>query len=133
MQEIPDTERKIQKIIYGPQLGALLYSVLNFRIPQLLSSGPKTVDELTQEVPVPKDKLERVLLALETEGIFDYKSDTKQFSLTEISNCLLHETYADYIKLALTPWSFDFLSVVPEVLKQDKTAPEVRYGEKFSD
>jgi len=77
--------------MHGPQLAALLYSVLNLRIPQHLSSGPKTIDEICPEGGVCRDKLERVLLALESEGIFNYKQDTKQFSLNDISNVFLND------------------------------------------
>jgi len=107
--------------------------VISFKIPQLLSSGPKTIDELSQEAAIPRYKLERVLLALETEKIFDYKQDTKQFSLNSISSSLLNEVYADFIKVCLSPVSFDLLSALPDCLKLDKTAPEVRYDATFYD
>jgi len=44
----------------------LLYSVLSLRIPQFLESGPKSIDDISQETNIDRDKLERVLLSLET-------------------------------------------------------------------
>jgi hypothetical protein len=45
-----------------------------------LQSGPKTIDEISQEtnIIVNKDKLERILLALETEKLFNYDENSKQ-------------------------------------------------------
>jgi len=71
------TETKIQDILFRPQIGAILYSVLNMKIPQILSAGPKNIDEISQEVHIDKDRLERVLRVLETEKIFNYDYNSR--------------------------------------------------------
>lgn len=108
MQELADPHKRIQRIIQGPQLGALLYSVLSYQIPRLLSSGPRTAEEMSSEIGFPKDRLERVMLALETEKIFDYNLQSNQFSLNAVSQIFLNEPFQDYVKLGLAPWMFEF-------------------------
>lgn len=66
MEVESDVDKKIQKIIMGPQIGGLLYTVLDINIPKLLESGSKTVEQLAQETQTIPDKLERILLNLET-------------------------------------------------------------------
>jgi len=45
-----------------------------------LQSGPKTIDEISGEanIIVNKDKLERMLLALEPKKIFNYDSTSRK-------------------------------------------------------
>ncbi|CAG9331900.1 unnamed protein product [Blepharisma stoltei] len=133
MQEYSDREAKIQKMLFGPQLGILLYSVVDLNIPRLLASGPKTAEELASESSSVPDKLERVLLALETEKLFAYNEQTRQFSNTSITECLLNEQFAKFVKLSLNPYRYEFYSVFPEVLKSEKTAPELKFNQTFND
>ncbi|CAG9319918.1 unnamed protein product [Blepharisma stoltei] len=133
MLQHSDVDRKVQKILFGPQLGALLYSALDFNIPKLLSLGPKTAEDLSQETQVISDKLERVLLALESAGIFEYDEQSRRFSNNVISERFIDDTYADFVRLSLAPWQYDFLSVVSQCLMSDQTAPEVYYNATFTD
>ncbi|CAG9319919.1 unnamed protein product [Blepharisma stoltei] len=126
-------DKEIEKMLLLPQLGSLLYIVVDLKIPQLLETGPKTAEELGLATSTRSDKLERVLLTLETKKLFNYNPVTKQFALNSISVHFLKEAYLDYIKFYLAPWQMDFLSVIPKSLKSDKTAPEEYYNTNFID
>lgn len=124
-------DHQIFKLLVLPQIGALLYTVLDLKIPQILASGPKTAQEISQETLTSSEKLERVLLALETKKIFDFNPVTSEFSLNKYSENFLKESYVDYIKHHLNSWQFDLLSMTPKCIKSDKTAPEEYYNNDF--
>jgi len=111
----------------------LLYSVLSLRIPQFLQSGPKSIDDIAQETNINRDKLERVLLALETEKLFNYDWNSRQWSLNETSELFLNDNYVNYIKFNLSPMFYEGYSVLSECLKTGKTAPEIKFNSTFLD
>lgn len=133
MLQHSDRESKLQKILFGPQLGMLLYSVVDLRIPQMLASGPKTADELSQQSNVLPEKLERVLHALETEKLFAFNPQTRQFSNSELSEPLINDHFAKFVKFTLNPYRYEFYSVFSEILKSDKSAPQIKFNQSFND
>lgn len=131
MATMSDAENKLQKLLFGPQIGAMLYTVLDLNIPHILNSGPKTVEELSQITSTSPKKLERVLFALETTEIFDYNPHTKQFTNTLLSSAFLDENYAGCTKMCLLPFRYDLLSVFPESLKTNSSLPQIKHNKTY--
>ncbi|CAG9320173.1 unnamed protein product [Blepharisma stoltei] len=131
MANLPDRENIIEKILLGPQLGVVLYSVLDLNIPQILESGPKTSEEISQIVHTVPEKLHRVLLALETEDIFRFNPQTNQFSNSQTSRLFLNENYAGCAKMCLLPFRYELLTAFPESLRTTTSLPEIKYKKSY--
>lgn len=74
-------------MIQGFQVSQMIYSVVQFKIADLLSGGPKRCDELAAEAGLHAPSLYRLLRALAGVNIF-HEHDDKRFELTSTGNLL---------------------------------------------
>lgn len=131
MQLHSDYEERFYKLLLRPQVGMILYAALDLKIPQILESGPKTISELSQATATNESKLLRALNALVSEKIFDYIDG--KFAINYNSEILLNQDYADYIKIPISPWFYDLLSVNKISLYDHKSSSEIKYQQTMND
>jgi len=82
---------------------------------------------------IDRNKLERVLLTLEAQQLFNYDWNSKLWSLNETSELFLIDCYADYIKFNLSPMFFEGCSAISESLKTNKIGAEIKFNSSFFD
>lgn len=120
-------------LLFRPQLGIILRTILDFKIPQILASGPKTSAEMAQILGINQSRLFRAMSALETENIFNYDLETQQFSLNDISEPFKNEDYAKISKALLHPDIYRNLSQIPLWLQSDGNLLDIKFGVNFND
>ena len=70
---------KFYSDIYSKMVtGVLISIVLKLNIPEQLESGPKSIEELTENTNIIPDRLQRYLLQLESSEIFSYDEISKK-------------------------------------------------------
>jgi len=83
----PETREALFRMISGYQLTQLLHVVAVLRIPDLLTLGPRSSDDLAAQTGANGDRLYRVLRALAAVGVFG-ELDGHRFTLAPISDLL---------------------------------------------
>ena len=78
---------RLVELIIGAKIAASLHVVVDKRIADVLSSGPRTAEDLASELKLPADTLRRFMRALTQVGIFA-ELDEGVFSNTEVSEYL---------------------------------------------
>ena len=78
---------EMMKFILGKWISKPIYVVAKLRIADILSDGPKSIEELAQMINVHASSLYRVMRALACLGIFYEKNDGR-FELTPMAECL---------------------------------------------
>jgi hypothetical protein len=93
-------QSRIGQMITGYWISQAIYSAAKFGIADLLSGGPKSVDELASATGTKPELLYRLLRALASIGIFSEK-DGKQFLLTPLAEPLRSDVPGSQQSLAL--------------------------------
>jgi|tagenome__1003787_1003787.scaffolds.fasta_scaffold20957168_2 hypothetical protein len=83
----PSPHAQLDRMITGYWLSQAIYAAAKFGIADLLSSGPKSIDELAQKTSTNPDALYRLLRALASVGIFA-EGPPRHFSLTPLAEPL---------------------------------------------
>jgi hypothetical protein len=78
---------QLDRMITGYWLSQAIYAAAKFGIADLLKSGPRSVEELSQKTSTNPDALYRLLRALASVGIFA-EGPPRQFSLTPLAEPL---------------------------------------------
>jgi ubiquinone/menaquinone biosynthesis C-methylase UbiE len=78
---------EMMKFILGKWISKPIYVVAKLRIADILSDGPKSIEELAQMINVNASSLYRVMRALACLGIFSETNDGR-FELTPMAECL---------------------------------------------
>lgn len=91
---------QLGQMITGYWISQAIYAATKFGIPDLLSHGAKSIDELASATETKPDLLYRLLRALASVGIFA-EVDGKQFSLTPLAELLRSDVTGSQRSLAL--------------------------------
>jgi hypothetical protein len=83
----PAEREALFRMISGYQLSQLVHVLAILRIPDLLTHGPRTSDDLAAQVGAKGDRLYRVPRALAAVGVLE-EHDGRSFALTPISELL---------------------------------------------
>ena len=78
---------EMMKFILGKWISKPIYVVSNLRIADILSDGPKSIEELSKLANVHSSSLFRIMRALACLGIFSETNDGR-FELTPMAECL---------------------------------------------
>jgi hypothetical protein len=78
-------------MIAGFWMTQAVYVAVRLRVPDLLSLGPRTAEELAAETGTHARSLYRLLRALSSSGVF-HENAEHCFALTPLSECLLNNT-----------------------------------------
>jgi hypothetical protein len=99
---MPDNppQSKLGPMITGYWTSQAIYAAAKFGIADLLSEGPKSVDELATATGTKPDLLYRLLRALASVGVFA-EDDNKRFSLTPLAEPLRSDVQGSQRSLAL--------------------------------
>ena len=87
----------------------LLPEIVNLGIPEKLSDGPKTIQELIHGTPLNPDRLHRFLEQLQTSGIFSFDSEAKTWSNSASSAFLLDSKVKPLLKYLLSTFCLEKL------------------------
>lgn len=90
---------ELNRMIAGFWLTQAIYVVVRLRIPDLLTTGSRTADELAAETGTHARSLYRLLRALGSSGVFREDAE-HHFSLTPLSECLRRDTPGSLAALA---------------------------------
>ncbi len=93
-------QAQLGPMITGYWTSQAIYAAAKFGIADLLSEGPKSVDELATASGTKADFLYRLLRALASVGIFAEEVD-KRFSLTPLAELLRSDAQGSQRSLAL--------------------------------
>jgi hypothetical protein len=87
MDEPPPNAQQLDHMITGYWLSQAIYAAAKFGIADLLSSGPRSIEDLAHRTSTNPDALYRLLRALASTGIFA-EGPPRQFSLTPLAEPL---------------------------------------------
>lgn len=91
---------QLDRMITGYWLSQAIYAAAKFGIADLLSSGPRSIDDLAQKTATNADALYRLLRALASAGIFA-EGPPRSFALTPLAEPLQSNTPGSKRALAL--------------------------------
>jgi hypothetical protein len=80
-------KQQLMQLISGNWISQSVYAAAKLNIADHLFLGPKTADELAEQVGCHAGALYRMLRALVSVGVFEAR-EGKRFALTAISDCL---------------------------------------------
>lgn len=89
----------LNRMIAGFWATQAIYVAVRLRVPDLLSAGPQTAEELAAKTGTHARSLYRLLRALSSSGVFREDAEHR-FSLTPLSECLLGNAAASLSALA---------------------------------
>lgn len=90
---------ELNRLIAGFWTTQAIYVAVRLCIPDLLTSGPRTADELAAESGAQSRSLYRLLRALASSGVF-HEDVEHRFALTPLSECLRRDTPGSMAALA---------------------------------
>jgi hypothetical protein len=99
MTNIPP-QAQLGQMITGYWISQAIYAAAKFGIADLLTEGPKSVDELASATGTKADFLYRVLRALASVGVFA-EEDEKRFMMTPLADPLRSDVQGSQRSLAL--------------------------------
>lgn len=126
---------KLAKMIYGYWQSQCLYVATNLGIPNLLQSGPMTVENIAKETSTKVETLYVVLRALAHLGVFAEKPG-RVFAATELSELLItnaQPSLGHFLMHVTEPVMWDAWRELGDSLKTGEVAFERAHGEKFYD
>jgi len=127
----PPPEAQLLQIATGCFASAAVYIAAKLRIPDLLATGPKTVDELAAATDTDAESLYRVLRGLASVGI-TVESAGRTFANTPMSETLrsdIPNSTRDLTIWMLEPAHWNVLGELMYSVKTGKTAWDKVYGE----
>ena len=115
-------ESQLWDALRGALVTRALAIVADLGIPQALADGPRSVEDLAQEVGAEPDTLYRLLRALASDGIFE-EEERRIFRHTEASEQLLDPGWSSFAHL--------FGGVFYKALGELEATGETRFPEVF--
>lgn len=132
----PPTVQMIS-MVSGFQFSQALYVAAKLRIPDLLESGPKHVEDLANKVECDAERLKRVLRALTTQGVFvGDPCKPGVFSNSPLSLTLCTKGHGSVRGFAIAKHEAEYMPfahLLDIVKGSKKSGPELAYGMKFFD
>lgn len=126
--------KKLAQIIYGYWQSQCLYVATNLGIPNLLQSGPMTVETIAKETSTKVEPLYVLLRALAHLGVFLEKPG-RVFAATELSEHLIttntEPTLGHFLMHITEPCMWDAWKELGNSLKTGEVAFERAHGKNF--
>lgn len=121
---------KVMNLIFGQTVGQCVSALAKLGIPDHLESGPKSAQELADEIGAQSEPLYRLMRATASVGILSEGPDGK-FSQTPMSNALRTSaapTLRHYAMFYSDEWYIRSWSALPEAIRTGKRPIEKIYG-----
>lgn len=128
-----ESQKKIYQIIYGYWQSQCAYVATSLGIPNLLQSGPKTVETIAEETGTKAEKLYVVLRALAHLGVFVEKPG-RVFAPTELSELLMTDgspSIGHFLMHITEPNMWDAWRELENSLKTGEVPFELAKGQNF--
>ena len=121
---------ELNRMIAGFWATQAIHVAVRLRVPDLLSAGPRTAEELTAETGTHARSLYRLLRALSSSGVFREDAEHR-FALTPLSECLLGNTAGSLSALAWMrgDWQYRAWGDLLHNVQTGETAFEHVFGE----
>ncbi len=121
---------ELNRMIAGFWMTQAIHVAVRLRVPDLLSAGPRTAEELAAETGTHARSLYRLLRALSSSGVFREDSEHR-FTLTPLSECLLGNTAGSLSALAWMrgDWQYRAWGDLLHNVQTGETAFEHVFGE----
>ncbi|KAL6895121.1 S-adenosyl-L-methionine-dependent methyltransferase [Trichoderma evansii] len=109
-----------------------LFAVVSHNIPDMLSSGPLSVDALAQQSNLQPLRLKQIMRVLHSNGIFDYNPDLNTYSNNRNSVLLQKDHWTQWhhwVSLYGDEF-YDAAKGIPEAIKEGETrsAAQITFG-----
>lgn len=121
---------ELNRMIAGFWVTQAIHVAVRLRVPDLLSAGPRTAEELAAETGSHARSLYRLLRALSSSGVFREDAEHR-FALTPLSECLLANTAGSLSALAWMrgDWQYQAWGDLLHNVQTGDTAFEHVFGE----
>ena len=121
---------ELNRLIAGFWMTQAISVAVRLRVPDLLSAGARTAEELAAETGTHARSLYRLLRALSSSGIFREDAEHR-FTLTPLSECLLSDTAGSLAALAWMrgDWQYRAWGDLLHNVQTGETAFEHVFGE----
>ena len=121
---------ELNRMIAGFWATQAIHVVVRLRVPDLLSAGPQTAEELAAKTGTHARSLYRLLRALSSSGVFCEDAEHR-FALTPLSACLLSNTAGSLSALAWMrgDWQYRAWGDLLHNVQTGETAFEHVFGE----
>src|SRR5437870_1954504 len=109
--------------------------VVKLGIPDLLGSGPLSIQQLSQKTGINEDRLYRIMRALSTVGVFR-ETERRSFGHTPVSELLRKDhplSLHDMVNWIADPFHFHAYANLMRTLKTGESAMEVAAGKPIFD
>jgi len=121
-----------ERIARLPQLGNLFYCALDLSIPIILQE-PQTIHQLCENTSVIPEKLERVMLALESNGLFNYDQNSQLWSNNEATLPFADQDKSTTFMHFVCPMEYSLLSQTLNCLKVETSASHLAFNKPVHD
>ena len=102
-QSEKEASEKIMELLIAGWINQPLYAITKLGIPDILSGGPKTVDEISQITETHAPVLYRILRALASIGFF-HEEENQIFGLTPMGKILQEGKMQPIVLMFLSEW-----------------------------
>lgn len=118
---------QIMQFILSKWISKPIYAIAELGITDMLSDGPKSIDELAQMSRTHAPSLYRVLRALASLGIF-FETRNRCFELTPMAECLKTKAMRSIALMFHSDWHDKAWASLLDSVKTGKTAFEEAHG-----
>ena len=123
---------QLMKFIVGKWISKPIYVVAELGIADMLTEGPKGIEELSQKSQTHAPSLYRVMRALASVGIFSETED-KQFELTPMAECLRSGAMRSIALLFNSEWNDKAWGYFFDSVRTGETAFDRAFGMPVSE
>ncbi len=120
---------KLLKMIHGGQVCQIVASAARLGLPDLLKNGPKSLEELSRDLKIPKDRLIRLISAL--VALFLLEQVGSAYRLTEEGSYLVSDAEDSLHAIAAykgSPFVWRSLENLEQGLRTGRSPFELAYG-----
>ncbi|MCP4706599.1 MAG: methyltransferase [candidate division Zixibacteria bacterium] len=123
---------QLMNFIVGKWISKPIYVAAELCMADLLSEGPKSIDELAKQSRSHAPSLYRMMRALASVGIFS-ETESKRFELTPMAECLKKDAMRSFALMFNSDWSDKAWGQFFDCIKTGETPFEKAFGEPVSE